>query len=451
MYSTIEFNATKEALYLGYRSDGRKFDEPRDLKITCSQSPGFVMVQLGKTMITARTIAQLDVPSTSSPSKGQHVIKVYAPPYIKRSQLDTFQANLRMIWRSINALEEDTLCVKIGEKVWKLTTQVVINDDDGALIDASIIAVYMSLSQICFPSFDTSTGNLYPPSQRRTHKVAFSIRPIGVTVAFINERQKQSGLKQNIPINAVKNPDNNEYDFIEEEEEDINDDDNTNNINNNDNDNNNNDNNNNDNNNNDNNNNKQDNVKNQSHDSINYSLLNRKRITQKSNFSHPKKIILVDPTVLENKATSGYATFIISEHQEQVYINSMCPGSIEAIDEAREAAISASSKWRKVIEDTIEAFNKKYNLEGLPCVGDPADFIDYKPPHSNLESMNPNSNRNTSIDNINEFKLWRGETREQFVIDFFSLVGDNGDGNNDSKGDDSINDGENWLHSSLIV
>lgn len=393
-YSTLEFNTAKKALFLGYRSDNRKFDEPRNLKISCSQSPGFALVQLGKTMVTARTLAYLDVPPPTSPNKGQHTIKVYGPPFIKRSDIDTFQTNLRMIWRAINALEEDTLCVKIGEKVWKLTTQIVINDRDGGLIDASIIAIYVSLSQIYFPSFDTSTGNLYPPSQRRTHKVAFSIKPICVTVAFIN---KDSKSKEPTDKKEQEDKDfDDDYDQ-EEEEEETNDNDNE----------------------------------------------------VDKDFVQPQKSIIVDPTSIEFDSSVGFATFIITEHDEQVYLFSKNPGNIDVIDEARKAAIEASSKWRKIIEKEIDSFNKKFNLEGLPCVGDPADFIDYKPKESSLKNLGKTKSQKF-LDNIDEFKLWKGEAKEKFVIDFFKFV-DGAKENNDGQTADTDNDGEDWLHASLIA
>ena len=185
MYSINEINAVKEALQLNVRADNRLFKEPRKLTVTCSAKPGFALVTLGKTMITARTTAKLVVPSTEKPSEGAHTINIFAPNVLTRSQIIIFQTYLRNLWKNLRIIENDTLCVKIGEKAWNLETSIVISNDDGGLLDCSIIAIYVSLSQLRFPAFDSTTGSLFPASQKRTHKAAFSVKPICVTVAFI--------------------------------------------------------------------------------------------------------------------------------------------------------------------------------------------------------------------------------------------------------------------------
>ena len=185
--SLVEFQAVQSALEAGVRADSRKFDESRELKILTSNNPGFALVQFGKTMVTSRTTAKLFVPNSYSPNKGSHYVKVFAPPTIPKQCIDSFQTYFRMIWKSMNIVEEETLCVKNGEKAWLLTSEIVINDDDACVFDAALIALYVSLSQIKFPSFDPATGNLYPLSQRRAHRIAFSQKPISVTIAFFND------------------------------------------------------------------------------------------------------------------------------------------------------------------------------------------------------------------------------------------------------------------------
>ena len=42
------------------------------------------------------------------------------------------QYYLRMVWTSSRVLEEESLCVKVGEKVWQLTSRVIVHDDGTA-------------------------------------------------------------------------------------------------------------------------------------------------------------------------------------------------------------------------------------------------------------------------------------------------------------------------------
>lgn len=187
--SQNEYQAAKEALKLGIRADGRSFLESRQLKINLSDKQGYAGVIIGNTRVTAHTSAVMTVPSPNSLSRGSHTININTTTQnTKRDNIDQFQTYFRMIWKSIHVVEEDTLCIKPGEKVWNLNTKVVITDDDGGLLEACFAAVIISLSTLRFPSFDSVTGTLYPPSQRHTHKLAFSLKPILVTIGFFNKR-----------------------------------------------------------------------------------------------------------------------------------------------------------------------------------------------------------------------------------------------------------------------
>jgi exosome complex RNA-binding protein Rrp42 (RNase PH superfamily) len=141
-------------------------------------------VQLGKTSVTALSTAKLAVPHPDRPSKGNHFIKLFAPGFTSFHALESFEQYFRFLWRKSDIIEEGSLCLRPGEKVWSVDTKIVIHDDDGGLIDAIFVACYISLSGLGFPSFDTSTGALFPAWHRRIQRIAFSIRPLAVTIGF---------------------------------------------------------------------------------------------------------------------------------------------------------------------------------------------------------------------------------------------------------------------------
>ena len=184
--SSNEFDTYKNALFEGVRPDGRNFDESRKLIIQKITTPGVATVHLGNTVVSAVTSARLITPSENSPSKGFHNIFLFSDSPISKSQSDSMQYYLRMVWTSSRVLEEESLCVKVGEKVWQLTSRVIVHDDDSGFIEAAFAALVASLGSLRFPAFDANTGILFRPTNHRVHKIAFSSKPICVVFSYID-------------------------------------------------------------------------------------------------------------------------------------------------------------------------------------------------------------------------------------------------------------------------
>jgi exosome complex component RRP45 len=159
--SNNEFSAHKTALLHGIRFDRRQCNQSRVLSMATSSHPD-AHVQLGQISVTALSTAKLIVPHTSRPSKGNHFIKLFAPGFTSFHALESFEQYFLFLWRKSDIVEEESLCLRPGEKVWSVDTKIVIHDDDGGLVDAMFVACYVSLSGLGFPSFDTSTGALFP-------------------------------------------------------------------------------------------------------------------------------------------------------------------------------------------------------------------------------------------------------------------------------------------------
>ncbi|KAH0789685.1 exosome complex component RRP45 [Histomonas meleagridis] len=328
--SSNEFQTNLEALKLGVRHDCRGFEAPRKLEIIDSDKPGSVCVKLGNTMITAMSTAKIVVPNENNPNKGFFSVCFQSsnPNIFPNTTTKTFQTYFQYIWRSSNIFEESALCMKPGEKVWRITTQIFIGDDDGGLLDASVIACYISLSQLRFPSFDTSSGLLYRPSQRRTHKIAFIIKPVCVTVGFFKGK------------------------------------------------------------------------------------------------------ILVDPTLVELHSCDGFSLFVFDEWLQQIFLDSHMPQNIE---DARNIAMEVAKTWAAITNDAVNSFKPH-----LFSVGNESDFLGYEPHKTEIKV----SKKATKT---NEFEIWKGDLKSEFVLDFF-------DEENESEptaSESENNTKENWLLSSL--
>jgi exosome complex component RRP45 len=185
--SRTEFSTQREALTAGIRFDRRSFNDPRPLTISLSAHPG-ARIQLGRTSVTALSTAQLAVPHPDRPSKGRHQIKLSCTGFTSHPSLETLEFYFKRLWKKSDLIEEDSLCLKPGEKVWDVVTRVMIHDDDGGLIDCLFLAVYVALSALGFPAFDSTTGALFPPSQRRVHRIAFVMKPVAVTIGFFEDK-----------------------------------------------------------------------------------------------------------------------------------------------------------------------------------------------------------------------------------------------------------------------
>ena len=185
--STNEVETHDAAFRAGFRADGRKFEEPRSLVVELSTKP-IATVRLGKTRVTAVSTAKVTVPSETSPSKGFHQIEVRSLGFLAREAAKELSGYFQMLWKQANIVDSESLCMRPGEKAWRVSTEIIIHDDDGGLIDAMFAACYASLYRLEFPFFDSVSGGLYPPSQRRTHRIAFAVRPISVTVGFLGNQ-----------------------------------------------------------------------------------------------------------------------------------------------------------------------------------------------------------------------------------------------------------------------
>ena len=349
-----EFQTIKEALGQGIRSDMRNPKQPRKMTTSTSSMPGFALINLGKTVVTANTSASLVVPNPESPTRGFHNLTLQTPTIHLRSQLMEFQTYFRFLWHKCHIIEEGSLCIQPGEKVWKLSTELIIINDDGGLLDALFAAVFVSLSTLRFPSFHPTTGVLFSPSSHRTHRIALTFNPVLITVAFYDNvvsthqtiSPSEAAFSARMP-NSVppQNPKDQKFPFDLNQKENL--------------------------------------------------IL--KNVEQENNFPP----FIVDPTLAELQIATGYIIFVLNDNSRPVLIDSNLPGSISL---AKEAAIAASNEWRNVLKEVVEKYDP-----GINCVGEKADFADYKP----TQIVNLGAGK---VKKVERFQIWEGRTDPEITL-----------------------------------
>src|SRR3989344_3156166 len=148
------------------RLDGRSLTEYRkpitietDISWTAE---GSAKVQIGNTVVMAGVKLALEKPDNDTPEEGGMMVNAEllplsspdyepGPPGIKAIEL------ARVIDRGIReakAVDMKKLCIKVGEKAWFMTIDIITINDDGNLSDAAGLAALAALKSARFPKVD---------------------------------------------------------------------------------------------------------------------------------------------------------------------------------------------------------------------------------------------------------------------------------------------------------
>eukprot|EP00768_Dysnectes_brevis_P003459 gnl/Dysnectes_brevis/2468_a2951_1359.p2 GENE.gnl/Dysnectes_brevis/2468_a2951_1359~~gnl/Dysnectes_brevis/2468_a2951_1359.p2 ORF type:complete len:290 (+),score=96.46 gnl/Dysnectes_brevis/2468_a2951_1359:126-995(+) len=173
-----------EILSTKTRIDGRKFDELRELKYSFPSRRGVVIVQRGKTIVTAAASYQLVVVGEDV-TRGS--VRIRAPKF---SMMDPTPEHelcrhvLNESFRSSGALNLDTLSATKG-RAFQITVDTEVIADDGGVLDTAICAVGAALSHMMLPAVDIEDGKVvvFSPQQREPKSVTLNHLPIAITYA----------------------------------------------------------------------------------------------------------------------------------------------------------------------------------------------------------------------------------------------------------------------------
>ncbi len=181
----------KKCFTAGKRIDGRGLEQYRDITLEYDISKaaeGSVRVRLGKTEVLVGIKLTLDKPYPDSLDKGNLMVSgdllPLASPRFEAGppKFDAIELP-RLVDRAIresHVIAFDKLVVKPGEKVWTVIIDVYPINDDGNLVDASIIGAIAALRTAVLPGIDEAGNVDYKHRTKQKLPLTDAI-PLGIT------------------------------------------------------------------------------------------------------------------------------------------------------------------------------------------------------------------------------------------------------------------------------
>ncbi len=194
MITELDKDYIKKLIKNGKRINGRKFDEMRKIEIETDyikNAEGSAMVTLGKTKILAGVKMSIGEPFPDKQDEGVLMVNAelgpLASPDFESGPPDEQSVELaRVVDRGIReskAINTKKLCIEEGEKVWMVSVDIHIINDDGNLIDASSIGAIAALSKTKIPELKED-GTV--DTENRKEKLEVGKIPIACTIYKIN-------------------------------------------------------------------------------------------------------------------------------------------------------------------------------------------------------------------------------------------------------------------------
>jgi exosome complex component RRP42 len=157
----------------GMRTDGRKFDELRPLKVDTNfigSAEGSARVRLGNTEVVVGVKLILGEPFPDTPNTGVLTTNAELIPMAS----DTFEGGppdqesievARVIDRGIregHAVDLEKLCIEPGKQVWIMFVDIHVLDYDGNLFDAANIGANAAFRTATVPAKRAGLGEDFP-------------------------------------------------------------------------------------------------------------------------------------------------------------------------------------------------------------------------------------------------------------------------------------------------
>ncbi|MEK6862543.1 MAG: exosome complex protein Rrp42 [Nanoarchaeota archaeon] len=144
------------------RVDERKLDQYREIKVETKISKnaeGSARCKIGDTEVLVGVKMDIGEPYTDSPDEGTIIVTAelspIASPLFELGPPGQQATELaRIVDRGIReskAIDFKKLCIKEGEKIWLIFIDIYPLNDDGNLIDASVLASLAALKNAKFP------------------------------------------------------------------------------------------------------------------------------------------------------------------------------------------------------------------------------------------------------------------------------------------------------------
>lgn len=147
--SVNEISAVAELLGTHQRPDLRAPEDLRPFKVDFSKDAA--VVRLGDTLVSCRTLVERVPPHEDRPSEGIHQLGIQSIQRLNQSFHSEALDAIRNSLHKTRALDLESLVIKIGEEVYSLKSDIVIQNDDGGLMEAMHLAILASLLSTKLP------------------------------------------------------------------------------------------------------------------------------------------------------------------------------------------------------------------------------------------------------------------------------------------------------------
>ncbi len=178
------------------RVDERKLDEYREIKIThdvSKNAEGSARCKIGDTEVIAGVKMAIGAPYPDSPDEGVIIVTAeltpIASPVFELGPPSEWATELaRVVDRGIReskAIDFKKLCIKEKEKVWMIFLDIYPMNDDGNLIDASVLAALAALKSARMPKLEED-NIVY--GEFTNEKLKLNKLPVTITLGKISDK-----------------------------------------------------------------------------------------------------------------------------------------------------------------------------------------------------------------------------------------------------------------------
>lgn len=180
----------------GNRSDGRAFDEYREISLECGiigKSEGSARIKIGKTQIVIGTKPQIGEPFPDTPNVGvlmtNSELLPIASPDFEPGPPDERSVELARVTdrclREAGVLDLEKLAIIEGEKVWMIFLDLHVLDYDGNLIDAAVLGSLAALINTKLPEAKVDDDGEIIINHDKTNPLPIKDRAVMTTFAKI--------------------------------------------------------------------------------------------------------------------------------------------------------------------------------------------------------------------------------------------------------------------------
>lgn len=180
------------------RADGRKLHQARPVNVEFGERLGWCQVHVGDTITIASVNATLCEPRNDRPYEGLVQVHVNLTPMAgveydtggvhgateSREREALFERLLERAVRHSEAVDREALCVLTGKVAWCVDVSVHILADQGAAMDAAVLASMLALRQFRRPEVTVENGQVTVHSSDERVPVPLALHHVPLCVSY---------------------------------------------------------------------------------------------------------------------------------------------------------------------------------------------------------------------------------------------------------------------------